>query len=377
MMPWLLKRFLLRLRATLSARQDRDTQVELDLHLRLLEEEYLAKGIAPDAAKRLARHEFGNPAEFQDASRDLFSFHAIEDLVRDLRHARREMRRSAGFTAIVVGSLAVGIGAATATFAVTEAVMLRPLRVRNPERLVAFTTAADGGWATWSYAALARWQRLPASGGLYEVAAASDVRPFRSARGSGASPEEVPVSLVSHNYFDAIGARVVLGRPFAGRDAAAPGTGAVAIVSDGFWRRRFGGAPDMLGRTIELGGVQFTVVGVAESGFTGLSVGHPADMWVPLTMQPALVPGMPGRSGLDESVGAEARWLKVVGHLADGASVERAEGAARMARQVFLAEKRRDWVQTRPKSSAIAPSRSVSLPARQATVPCAHNSRRR
>ena len=337
-MPWFLKRFLLRLRATLSARQDRDIRDELDLHQRLLEEDYVAKGMPPGEARRQARRDFGNPAVFQDASRDLFSFRPIENLLRDLRYAGREMRRSAGFTAVAVGSLAVGIGAATATFAVTEAVMLRPLPVRNPERLVAFTTAADGGWATWSYAALARWQRLPASGGLYEVAAASDVRPFRSARGSGESPEEVPVSLVSHNYFDAIGARVVLGRPFAGRDAA-PGTGAIAIVSGGFWRRRFGGAPDVLGKTIELSGVQFTVVGVTESGFTGLSVGHPADMWVPLTMQPALMPGMPGRSALDESAGAEARWLKVVGHLADGGSVERAEGAARLARQVFLAEK--------------------------------------
>ena len=339
MMPQLLKRFFLRVRATLSAQQDRDTRAELDLHLRLLEEEYLAKGVAPSDARRLARREFGNPAVFQDASRDLFSFHPIEDLISDLRYAGREMRRSAGFTAIAVGSLAVGIGAATATFAVTEAVMLRPLTVRSPGRLVAFTTAADGGWATWSYAALARWQRLPASGGLYEVAGASDVRPFRSARGSGESPEEVRVSLVSHNYFDASGARVVLGRPFAGRDAAGPGTGAVAIVSDGFWRRRFGGAPDVLARTIELGGVQFAVLGVAESGFTGLSVGHPADMWVPLTMQPALAPQMPGPSGLDESSGAETRWLKVVGRLADGTSVERAEGAARVARQVFLAEK--------------------------------------
>ena len=203
LMPRLLKRLLLRLRATVSAQQDRDTRAELDLHLRLLEEEHLAKGMAPDAAQRLARREFGNPAVFQDASRDVFSFHPIEDLVRDLRYAGREMRRSAGFTAIAVASLAVGIGAATATFAVTEAVMLRPLTVRNPARLVAFTTAADSGWATWSYAAFARWQRLPASGGLYEVAAASDVRPFRSARGSGESPEEVPVSLVSHNYFDA------------------------------------------------------------------------------------------------------------------------------------------------------------------------------
>jgi predicted permease len=265
--------------------------------------------------------------------RDLFSFHLIEDLVRDLRYAAREMRRSAGFTAIAVASLAVGIGAATATFAVTEAVMLRLLPVRNPERLVAFTTAAESGWATWSYAAFARWR---ASGGLYEAAAASDVRRFRSAPGSGEPREEVPVSLASDNYFEVIGARVVLGRPFAASDAAAPGTGAVAIVSDGFWRRRFGGAPDVLAKTIELGSVQFTVVGVAESGFTGHSVGHPVDVWVPLTMQPALMPGMPG---LEESAGAEARWLQVVGRLTADVSVERAEAAARVARQVFLTEK--------------------------------------
>jgi predicted permease len=333
-MPRLLKRFLLRMRATLSAQQDRDTRAELDLHLRLLEEEYLAKGVGPSDARRLARREFGNPAVFQDASRDLFSFHPIEDLIRDLRYAGREMRRSAGFTAIAVGSLAVGIGAATATFAVTEAVMMRPLPVRSPERLVAFTTAADSGWGTWSYAAFARWQH--ASGGLYEAAAASDVRPFRSARGSGEPPEEVPVSLVSDNYFDAIGARVVFGRPFAASDVAAPRSGAVAIVSDGFWRRRFGGAPDVLAKTIELNGVQFAIVGVAESGFTGHSVGHPVDVWVPLTMQPALLPGM---RGLEESAGAEARWLNVVGRLARKASVERAEAAARVARQVFLTEK--------------------------------------
>src|SRR4029453_4831166 len=97
---------------------------------------------------------FGNPAVFQEASRDLFSFHLLEDLVRDLRYAGREMRRSAGFTAIAVSSLAVGIGAATATFAVTEAVMLRPLPVRSPERLTAFTTADDSGWGRGVYGAL-------------------------------------------------------------------------------------------------------------------------------------------------------------------------------------------------------------------------------
>jgi predicted permease len=330
----LLRRFLLRLHATLSGQRDRDTRAELDLHLRLLEEEYLAKGVTPGNARRLARREFGNPAVFQEASRDLFSFHAIEGLVRELRYVGREMRRSPAFTAIAVSSLAVGIGAVTATFAVSEAVLLRSLPVRDPERLVAFTTAADTGWGTWSYAAFARWQR--ASGDLYQAAAASDVRPFASPRVSGQPPEEVAVSLVSDNYFDAIGAPVVLGRPFATSDAAAPGTGAVAIVSDSFWRRRFGGALDVLMKTLELGGVPFTVIGVAGAGFTGHSLGHPADVWVPLTMQPALLPGV---RGLEESAGAETRWLKVVGRLAANASFDRAEAAARLARQVFLTEK--------------------------------------
>jgi predicted permease len=333
-MPRLLKRFLLRLRATLSARQDRETRAEFELHLQLLEEEYVSKGMAPGDARQLARREFGNPAVFQDASRELFSFQLIADLARDVRYTGREMRRSAGFTAIAVASLAIGIGAATATFAVIEAVLLRPLPVRNPERLIAFTTAAEGGWATWSYAAFTRWQR--ASGGLYEAAAASDVRSFRSTRGGSAPPEEVSVSLVSDNYFDAIGAPVVFGRPFVASDAATPGAGAVAIVSDGYWRRRFGGRPDVLANTIALDGVQFAVIGVAESRFTGHSVGHPVDVWIPLTMQPALLKGMPG---LEESPGAEARWLNVIGRLSANTGIERAEVAARVTRQVFLTEK--------------------------------------
>lgn len=101
------------------------------------------------------------------------------------------------------------------------------------------------------------------------------------------------VSLVSDNYFDTIGARVVFGRPFAASDVAVAGTAAVAIVSDGFWRRRFGGAPDALAKTIELGGIQFAVIGVAEPGFTGHSVGYPVDVWVPLTMQATLLRGCP------------------------------------------------------------------------------------
>jgi len=149
----------------------------------------------------------------------LFSCAALEDLVSDLRCAGREIRRSTGCTIIAVASVAVGIAAVTATFAVIEAVMLRPLPVRNPEQVVAFTTAADHGWEMWSYAAFARGQRT--SGGLYDAAASSGGRSFSSARADGEPPVQVPVSLGWTGYFDVIGARVVFGRPFGASDAAA------------------------------------------------------------------------------------------------------------------------------------------------------------
>ena len=333
MRGWL-KRFLLRARATLSSRHDREVRDELALHLQLMEEEYLSQGVAPDQARQRARREFGNPTLIQEASHDLFSFRAAEELARDLRYAAREARRSVSFTCIAVGSLAIGIGAATATFAVIDAVMLRPLPVRAPDRLIAFSTASDKAWTNWSYAAFARWRN--ASADLYSAAASSEVMPLNMAADGSAPSDDVRVTLVSDNYFQVVGADIVLGRSFAASDTAARGRDNVAIISDGFWRRRFSAAPDVLTQTIQLRGAQFAVVGVARRGFVGHSVGYPSDAWVPLTAQPVLMPGL---QGLDESAGSEARWLKVIGRLADGVSVDRAAASAGLVRQVLLTEK--------------------------------------
>ena len=152
-MPGWLTRFILRARATVSARHDRELRDELDLHLQLLEEEYAAQGMRPEAARQRARRDFGNATRFQERSHDLFSFRLLEDFVQDVRYAVREMRRSAGFTSIAVLSLAVGIGAVTATFTVVDAFMLRGLPVHDPERLVAFSTSGSRDWGRWPYAA--------------------------------------------------------------------------------------------------------------------------------------------------------------------------------------------------------------------------------
>ncbi len=334
-MPGWLTRWFLRTRATLSARHDRELRDELRLHLTLLEEEYTAQGIPAEMARQRAHREFGNATRFQEASHELFAFRLLEEVIQDLRYAARELRRSVGFTCIAVVSLAVGIGATTTAFAVFDAFMLRGLPVRDPDRLVALSTAAQSTWGSWTYVVFARWR--DSSDGLFEVAASTDVESHDARLAGNDKPGDVRVSLVSGNYFQVMGVDTALGRALSDNDAAAPGAAAVAVISDAFWKRWFGGTPDVLAKTIDLHGVSYEVVGVARKGFTGHSVGHPSDVWIPLTMQRALLPDAPQM--LDDRWGTGPRWLKVIGRLGTGVSVEQATASARLVHQRFVAEK--------------------------------------
>jgi predicted permease len=333
-MPAWLTRWFLRTRATLSARHDRELRDELQLHLRLLEEDYTAQGIPQEIARRRAHREFGNATLIQEASHDLFAFRLLEQFFQDLRYALHEIRRSPGFTAVVVLSLAVGIGAVTAAFAVVDALMLRSLPVRDPERLVAFSTSDSPTWGTWPYASFLRWRDAPEM--LADVAAASHIRAEVALPGTEPS-RDVRVTLVSGNYFQVMGAGISRGRSLADSDAVAPGTGTVAVISDGFWERQFGRAPDVLAKTIDLQGVRYDVVGVARKGFTGHAVAAPTDVWIPITMHAALMPGSP--DVLQDRWGTQARWLKVIGRLRDGVSIAQATAAAGLIQQRFVAEK--------------------------------------
>jgi predicted permease len=333
--PGWLTRFLLRARATLSARHDHELREELHVHLRLLEEEYTAQGMPPDLAHLRAHREFGNATRIQEASHDLFSFRLLEELIQDLRYAAREMRRSPGFTCIAVLSLAVAIGAVTATFTLVDAFMLRGLRVHDPKRLVVFSTGNSPSWAGWPYASFAQWRSSPDA--LFEAAASSDVSTHDVPLPGGGKPGEVRVSLVSANYFRVMGADIELGRSLAGTDDSVPGAAPVAVISDAFWERWFGRSTDVLTKTLDLHGVRYDVVGVARKGFTGHSVGYPTDVWIPLTMQSALMPDAPGL--LQDRWGTGARWLRIVGRPRSGVSLEWAATSANLIHQRFVAEK--------------------------------------
>ena len=341
-MPRWIARFVIRVRATLFAGRERELRDEMQLHLQLLEDEYAALGMTRPEARRLARREFGNATLYQEASHDLFSFRLLEDLAQDFRYALRELRRTPAFSFISIASLAVGIAAVTTTFTIVDAFMLRGLPVRDPDRLVAFSTAGSPTWVSWPYSAFVKWRSTPQA--LIEVAAASDVRTVGSSRVSATGPRasaagnEARVTLVSANYFRVMGVRLSVGRSFLAHEEGLNRQIPVAVISDGLWTKAFDRSPDVLSRTIGLNGLRYAIIGVAEQGFAGHEVGHPTEVWVPLAMRPALLGEKSGDS-LDERATAGTSWLKVIGRVGPRASLVQVTASANLARQLLVSEK--------------------------------------
>jgi predicted permease len=239
----------------------------------------------------------------------------MDALLQDLRYAVRMLARSPGFTAAAVLSLALGIGANTAIFSLVNAALFAPLPVREPERLVRVYTSdsRNPGYSGTSFPNFRDYEEQ-AKGSL-ESLAAYDWVPLSLSNGS--SPELVFGQIVTANYFDVVGVRPVLGRGFAPVEDTRPDP--VAILSDGLWKRRFGGDPGIVGRNVDMNGRSFTIVGVAPPRFTGLDVGVRPELWVPMGLHAQVIPD-------DDEVYDDRRTLQfnVVGRLAPGVDVEQA-----------------------------------------------------
>ena len=152
----------------------------------------------------------------------------------------------------------------------------------------------------------------------------------------GNEARNVRVALVSGNYFRVIGAGIAVGRDLPDATNLTANRDAVAVISDAFWKRWFGRTPDVLTKRIELNGLSYEVIGVATAPFTGHLVGHPIDLWVPLTMAPALVQDLPGL--LEDRWGTGASWLQIVGRLREGVGLDEARKSADLIYKRFVAE---------------------------------------
>ncbi|MGD0497141.1 MAG: ABC transporter permease [Bryobacteraceae bacterium] len=278
---------------------DRDLAEEMQSHLEMQAEENRANGMPAEEACYAARRKFGNATALKETSREVWGWRVLDELARDLRLALRTLRAHPGFTAVVVLSLGLGIGATTSIFTVINAVLLRTLPVHDPHDLVVAYWKADAGLNVSTQNGIDR--KNPATGqwinstfplvALREFrASASDALdvfgfyiPGKVGISDGATTHAAHCTLVTGNFFEGLGVRMALGRPLTEGDdqSSAP----VAVVTYDFWQRSLQGDTSILGKIVRVNGVPATVVGVSAPGFHGIASagwGGPTEVLLPL-----------------------------------------------------------------------------------------------
>ena len=302
-----LRERIIRLLATFRpGRRDGELEEELRCHLELAAEHERRRGTPTGAAGRAAVVRFGGVSQGMQALRDQRGVPWLGDLARDLRYGLRALRRNPMVTAVAVLTLALGIGANTAMFSLTNAVLLRTLPVGKPGDLVVLRQRGPAG------------DIFPfTSAAAAELAASRDVlsglAAFRPVQGTHVSlngeAELTLAQFVSGNYHSVLGIQALVGRTLSEQDREP-----VAVISHRYWLRRFGGDPNVVGRGIEIQGRSFTIVGVTPAGFFGTQPGRYIDVTAPLGAQAVKMP-------------PNARWLYLVGRLAPGVTREQARSA--------------------------------------------------
>jgi predicted permease len=245
---------------------------------------------------------------------------------RDLRQGVRQLFQSPGFAAAAIGSLALGIGLNVTIFSIVNAVLLRDQPLQRPDRLVEIYSglSQDYPQLTTSYPDLQDIER--GADALAGVAASSYVRGILSTNGTGAL---ITGETINAAFFRVLGVPIAIGREFRDDENATPNASPVIIVSHGLWQRTLGGSAHVIGSTVRISGVEYTVVGVAPRQFTGTLPGITADFWVPLMMVERLsfagiqasTDNDPGTSRLTQR---GRRWLMVKGRLRDGRTIDEA-----------------------------------------------------
>ena len=275
-----MKRFFLRLlSAVLPGRADDRLAREVASHLSLLEDEFQRRGMTPEDARLAARRAFGGVEQTKELQRDARSFVWLDDARRDVLYAVRTLRRSPGFAAVAILTLALGIGANTAIFSLMDALLLRRLPVLDAQQLV--QVAMQPSFPYPLIGPLAE-QREIFSGAFGFSAAAFNVGP-------PGAVERTSGAWVSGAYYDTLGLQPISGRLLT-REDDRPGAAPAVVITDGYWQREFGRSPRAIGRPILIEGVPVTIVGVSPPGFTGVTIGQIADVTLPLAILPQLLP---------------------------------------------------------------------------------------
>src|SRR5262247_3676302 len=215
-----------------------------------------------------------------------------DEMFQDLRFGLRMLLKNPGFTVVAALTLALGIGVNTALFTLFNAAALRPLPVKDPERVVKVyrKERGDSSLGISGSSSSLSYPEYTAHRDSAQSFAALTAYADASLTLSGAEAEGIRGLLVAGNYFSTLGAEMALGRALAPEECQTPGAAPVVVLSHSFWTRRFGADPSLVGKTLTLNRQPFTVIGVTSPDFHGAEL-EPPDVWAPLTMQVQLVPG--------------------------------------------------------------------------------------
>ena len=302
-------------------RQDEDIQDEINAHLSMATQDRIDQGEDPHRARLAALKEFGNVTLTREAARLPWGGgwrERLNDLVQDVRYAVRVLGRSPGYALVVIGVLALGIGANVSVFSLFNAMALKPLPGVDGSAtlgvLIARTSA--GGIIPLSHLDFRDLTRDQQS---FDSVAGTAMDAY--SLGLGTHSERAFGEMVTGNYFSVLGVHASLGRTLLPSDDVSPGKHAVVVISDGLWKRTFASDAAIVGKTIRVNAYPFTVVGVAEPGFQGTIVGVALDLFLPVMMQPQL-------RGYDLLSTRQAPMLFGLGHVRPGASMDHADAEA-------------------------------------------------
>lgn len=245
----------------------RDLQEEMRLHLESKVREHIARGMSPDQAMRQARLDFGNVTLAAERSREIWGFVQLDNLGRDLAYGVRQFAKDTRFTAIVLLTLALAIGANSAIFSVVNVFLLKSLPVAHPEELVQIAIHPQGDFERKPYEYLRDHQKTLAGIIAWDDSNITVVIDGKASMNT--------VDFVSGNFYSLLGVDLLAGRIFAPADDV-PGAPAVAIISYEYWRDRFALDPSVIGKTVQLKDIACTIIGVARPGFRGLRTGGAA-----------------------------------------------------------------------------------------------------
>jgi predicted permease len=261
---------------------------ELRFHLERQIAENLSAGMTPEEARYAALRTFGNPALLRDQARVAWNWSWLESLIYDVRHGARALLRTPGFAVVAMLVIALGIGANVALFTVVRNVLLKPLPYQDPDRLVTIYEGDFGGnHPSWSpylpvdAGSMQEWKQ--AAQGMAEMSFVSPWQGYNLSAEGSRLPETIAAAWCSWDFFRVLGVEPVLGRTFS-LDDDRPGAPASVILGHSFWKRRYGGDPAIVGKSIWLDAKPYTVIGVLPPSFIYLSkmIADPLQVWTPL-----------------------------------------------------------------------------------------------